>query len=45
MLWVLMNALKTLGLSLNLLGLPETVNLATLRTMCAHSANFLSLVI
>ena len=43
MLWVLMNALKTLGLSLDLLGLH--VHLARLRSMCAHFANFWSLMI
>lgn len=42
---VLMNALKTLGLSLDLLGLPVTLHLARLRSMCAHYANFWSFVI
>ena len=45
MFWDWINALKVLGLSLDLLGHPVMVHLDRLRSICAHSANFWSLVI
>ena len=36
-----MNALKMLGLNLDLLGQPVMAHLERFRSMCDHSANFL----
>ena len=45
MFWDWMNALKVLGLSLDLLGHPVMAHFDKLRSICAHSANFWSFVI